>query len=940
MKLTYRALLKRRQHIFSPVECLDAESIAELVSANGDATARAAFADHAAACESCHAVVDVLFEQTAVSTESTGARLPLDTPATIDRYRVRRRAGAGGMGVVYVAHDPDLDREVAIKMLRRGVGAARLRREAQALARLSHPNVVAVYDVGEHDGQVFVAMALVDGLNFRQWMKSPHTSAEILAALCAAGRGIVAAHTAGLIHRDLKPDNIFVATGGDVLVGDFGLARDATDDEVGATPIAIDGIDLTQTGTVLGTPAYMAPEQADGRATEQSDQFSFCVMAYEALLGARPFAGNTLEAIVANVRAGKLTAVVRGRRVEAPVERALLRGLRADPTERFPTMADLLDALQPRSRKWPWIAVAGVIAVGGAVATTLVVTRESAADPAALCTSSGAPAWNPLIRGAVSAALKSHSNTPDAVAQLGRRLDQYATSWTAVRRDVCIEQVSARLTAVQATARIACLDTRKTTFEVTVASLLETSADVFATWRRVAMIPPAVSCNSDDAMRLSSAMPEHQALMRELATAINIDSRAIAAVVVKAEKTTDVPARLEVSLAQASDALDNTRPVEADAALERARPLAEQLDVLSVRVRAFALSARSLCIQARDAEADRFLALAQAGSQRLRESEHANELDEVFQAHTECLYRRKQFAELEPLLVGRLELVQQRYGREGLEAGELHQRLAQVYVQLDRPVDSAREYASSRAIQLRLVRTDEEAAIAEDGLGITSLQEGDLQGAIVHGWQSIEMLRALGHTDLVIALTSLGMLVEFSQDPRRAEMLFTEALTLIPADTTDEDLAVKRVEILEIRGLVRLQAGKLDAAIADLEVAIGGAKRFKRADFDVSARMTLARVWFAKHEYARAVRGFAATIEAYKASTGFTQLRSNIAEFEYAQASWETGDRARARTLGRLAESNVAKMVEGTKKPGLFHHLEPTAVALLADIERWRNAHP
>ncbi|MFN0250080.1 MAG: protein kinase domain-containing protein [Kofleriaceae bacterium] len=906
------------------MECPDAESIAELVSERSDGELRAAFVTHAASCEGCHAVIDVLFDLDRSETR--------EFPEAIGRYRVRRQLGAGGMGVVYVAHDPELDREVAIKMLKAGANAARLKREGQALAKLSHPNVVAVHDVGEHDGHMFVAMALVHGENLRAWLKAKHTRREILAVLCSAGGGIVAAHTAGLIHRDLKPDNIFIAKTGEVLVGDFGLAREAGEESGAASDVSC--LD-TMTGTVLGTPAYMAPEQAEGRATEKSDQFSFCVMAYEALLGTRPFSGATFSDLQANVRSGKIAT--RGA-LDTRVEKALVRGLRADPDERFPSMRELLAAIEPRSRRWPFVA-AGAVVAGAAVVTTVLVTRQPAVDPDAACATAGTPAWNALTRGAVEAALRAQGNTPDAIVEIGRRLDHYAATWTTARRDTCMAQVTGRLAPAQATARIACLEMRRTAFEITADSLLATATDVFATWRRVSLIPSPSSCNTDDAMRLSAGGSEQQALMRELATAVNTDAKALADVARKAESSADIPARLEIALAQARSALDDTKPREADAALERARPLAEQLDVATLRVRAFALSARSLCIQARAAEAERFLALALAGGERLRETENAAELDEVFAARAECLYRRKQYADVAPLLEQQLVKIQRRYGHGGLEEVELHQRLALVYLQLERPEDSAREYAAGRTIEAKLLRVDEAAAAEEEGLSVAALQAGDLESAIVHGRRQIDLIRRLRPVDLGPALTSLGMLVAFSQEPRLADAMFTEALSLIPADTPDEAQAVKRVETLDLRGLARLEAGDADAAIVDVEAAIVGAQKYKRTDYEVSAQLTLGRAWFAKREYARAVRVLRPALEAYKASEAFTTVRSTVAEFEYVQALWETGDQSTARALAPAAETGAAKLVEGSTESALFRHLEPSSRALLASVERWRDTH-
>ena len=220
------------------MDCPDADTLGSLAAGGLSPAERAAVANHAAGCTSCHAVLGELLaavEETATAaTMSPDGHIRPSPPSStliagsrIDRYVIENRIGAGGMGVVYAARDPELGRRVAVKILRAGAQGERLRREAQSLARLSHPNVVAVHDVGEHDGQTFVAMALVDGVNLRHWLVPPRTVAEVLRHLVAAGRGVAAAHAAGLIHRDLKPDNVFISDAGEALVGDFGLAREA-----------------------------------------------------------------------------------------------------------------------------------------------------------------------------------------------------------------------------------------------------------------------------------------------------------------------------------------------------------------------------------------------------------------------------------------------------------------------------------------------------------------------------------------------------------------------------------------------------------------------------------------------------------------------------------------------------------------------------------------
>ena len=212
---------------------------------------------------------------------------------SLGRYTLIDRLGAGAMGVVYRAEDGDLGRLVALKLLHRpdDLLTDRLIREARAMAQVNHPNVVAVYDVGIADGTTYIAMELVEGMSLRLWQQQRRSAAEIVAAYIAAGRGLAAAHAAGIVHRDFKPDNCLVGSDGRTRVTDFGLAAARAS---GAPPPS--QIDLTSTGSVLGTPAYMAPEQfTGGNVDPRTDQFNFCVALHEALYGARPFSGRSFR---------------------------------------------------------------------------------------------------------------------------------------------------------------------------------------------------------------------------------------------------------------------------------------------------------------------------------------------------------------------------------------------------------------------------------------------------------------------------------------------------------------------------------------------------------------------------------------------------------------------------------------------------------------------
>jgi tetratricopeptide (TPR) repeat protein len=323
-----------------------------------------------------------------------GAELAIG--ATIhDRYTVASEIGRGGMGTVYVAHDATLGRDVALKLHRAGSGPAgsgakdRLRREAIAMAKLAHPNVVNVFEVDSLDDRLFVAMEYVRGGTLRSWLAAkPRGWREIVAMLIGAGRGLAAAHAAGLVHRDFKPENVLVGiASGEASerprVGDFGLARvDApTYAPLATTPVIADAPTVTQ--GLAGTPAYMAPEQLAGDPVDaRSDQFAFCVVAWECLTGKRPFGGTTLAALQLAIEKHDFAKT----QLDDRVRRVLERGLAVDPAERYPDMTALLAALEraaaPRTTRNAITTVVAASVIGaGAFATYTLVTahqREAA----------------------------------------------------------------------------------------------------------------------------------------------------------------------------------------------------------------------------------------------------------------------------------------------------------------------------------------------------------------------------------------------------------------------------------------------------------------------------------------------------------------------------------------------------------------------------------
>ncbi len=325
-----------------------------------------------------------------------------EMPEQLGRFQVIEELGHGGMGMVYLAEDPDLGRRVAIKLLHERVelesrGRARLEREARALAALSHPNVVHVYEIGSHEGHVFVAMERVPGRSLRDWLFERERSwQEIVEMFCAAGDGLAAAHRAGIVHRDFKPDNVLVDPDGRPRVLDFGLATPVVPVDPEADPervdVALDG--LTATGTVMGTPVYMAPEQHTGGTPDaRSDQFSFCVALFEALFGARPFQGETLELLREAVLRGRIVTPS-NRSIPRRVVAAVRRGLSTAPEERHASVQDLLAELRAAAAtSWRRPAVMfGVAALGLAVAVAVASRRGTGdAPPRETASSSAMP---------------------------------------------------------------------------------------------------------------------------------------------------------------------------------------------------------------------------------------------------------------------------------------------------------------------------------------------------------------------------------------------------------------------------------------------------------------------------------------------------------------------------------------------------------------------
>jgi tetratricopeptide (TPR) repeat protein/predicted Ser/Thr protein kinase len=464
-------------------------------------------------------------------------------PAAIGRFTVLRELGRGGTGVVYAAYDEQLDRKVAVKLLhsetREDLARNRLLREAQAMARLAHPNIVGVHEVGTFGRQVYVAMEFVHGMTLHAWLKRKRRPfPELVAMFRQAGEGLAAAHAAGLVHRDFKPANVMVGDDGRVRVLDFGLAR------AEATPGSAPGLgdldpapehssavanlrsldaSITVTGVMLGTPAYMAPEQFLGtRVDARSDQFGFCVALFEAAYGSRPFPGDTLAELMTQVLSGQ---VREPRTVPAAVPRdlrpLLMRGLQRDPEQRWPAMRPLLDALAPFARAparsgWLAVAAASTLLLGGGLGLATLATGDDA------CSAGSeriAAVWNPELRASI-AATAAQSGLARATATWARAEEifaGYADAWTRGHADAC------EASGAQLDLRMACLDERRAAFATALGMFRRLDAEVLAHSEELLGDLPKIEACADDSYLRAKVRPPDDPAVAARVTALRSD---------------------------------------------------------------------------------------------------------------------------------------------------------------------------------------------------------------------------------------------------------------------------------------------------------------------------------------------------------------------------------------------------------------------------------
>ncbi len=754
-------------------------------------------------------------------------------PRSIGRFVILRRLGRGSMGEVFSAFDEALGRRVAIKLLQRQPRAresrrGRMRREAQAMAQVSHPNVVQVFEAGEHGGRMFIAMEYVEGQTLERWQRGtqahPRTREAILDAYLQAGAGLAAAHRAGVLHRDFKPANVLVDADGRVHVMDFGLAAwlrrgDSTSTGPGSSgdddpPAALDGLRLTRAGALVGTPAFMSPEQYRGQELDaRSDQFSFCVALWEALVGSHPFDCSTIDALREAILEGEVRDEAAARSLPSGLRRALLRGLAKPVHERWPDMDALLLALRPRPRRtrWPWAAAAVVVlaAVGG---VTVAVTRSGAG----LCEGGQQQlvrVWGDERR---AAAREGMTRTGTALAESTWRrvehdLDAYAEGWLASRQRVCeATHVHGEQSAALMDERMACLGQRLDAMGALVDGLA--AADLEVVLRAVdagARLPELGACETTGVGARADAeiaRPEAVELRRRLASALahlelgRKDDAHAELEALRDEALRQGLPRLaaEVLVHRGLAEQSQSRLPTADATLEAAlwEALGQGHDAAAFE--AAAAHARLVGAVLGD-EARGRAGLVRMDALLVRQGEPEAERLERLVVSGTVLGRHGDYREARTRLQSAVELAERRHGAA-------HPAYADALNALGMVMLWGGDHAEAQRVFGELVELDRElydpqhvaVASALNNLAIASANLGDLGAAQARFQEAFEVRRAtLGERHVLVgdSLMNLGGVVR-GHEPQaalryieRARAIYAELLGEEAAKTNDADLA-------------------------------------------------------------------------------------------------------------------------------------------------------
>jgi tetratricopeptide (TPR) repeat protein len=913
-------------------------------------------------------------EQPPTITETEAEAVPAETEGlargvSLGRYLVLEVLGSGGMGLVVNAYDPELDRRLAIKLLRTrqtgeeaAEGQARLLREAQAMARLSHPNVIAVHDVGTWRDRVFVAMELVEGGTLRQWLQErPRPWRKVVELFVAAGHGLAAAHAAGIIHRDFKPSNVLVGTDGRVRVTDFGLARSLAGPEetptvVGlpavvdgqSTPSAVSALSspLTILGTVLGTPGYMAPEQIRGApADARSDQFAFCIALWEGLYRARPFDGRNAAEIADRVLTGRLSDPPAGGKVPARLRRLLTRGLAVAPESRFPSMDALLAELARDPaldrRKWVVSGLAVLALFCAAVGLYQVSQRQGRLCGGAEQRLGGV--WDGARKSAARKAFLATGRflAEDTLERAAGILDSRARAWAAMRTEAT--RVRGDQSAEIMDLRMACLESHLEELRGVADVLATADASVVDHAVKYAeAVSPLQECAELKSLTAPVRLPASEGVRAKVA-AIRADlSRgkglldaarfkeavALSRPAVQAARALGWrPLEAEASSALGDALFENGQTADAEVAIAEALWAA----LASGHARIAAETATHLVFllqaQAKLAEADRYLPLARALVERLGDDPgHQAGLADV----TAILSSRHgRFEEALRETERSLPLAIQAFGPESLAVGQHHSDLGQSLVSVGRLEEGIAQY--------RLA------------LAITEKRNGPEHpevGYVLNGLASA--VANAGHVEESSALAARALaLFEKSLGPDHPETAFARIGVASGLGATGHcDRAVPMLE--RARRDLEAARGADHPSVAEAHQALGEcARSLGRLDEALAHYRRVREIYEKKlgpdHPWLESPLGAIGSIElergrlnealpllerSVKLGQGSPENPFELHDFELqlARALWAKGDRKRARSMAEKSRDGWAKV-------------GPSGVSQRKEADQWLRTH-
>ncbi|MFY0562241.1 tetratricopeptide repeat protein [Archangium lansingense] len=762
------------------MSCPDENTLTGYASGALDPEGTTAVRQHVAGCSECRSVLAALSGlETPPPLVDTGL---LVSGARVGRYMVLGLLGEGGMGRVHAAYDPELDRKVALKLLnlaRLGEGSLaqarqRLEREARTMARLSHPHVAQLHDVGEFQGQLFLVMELVEGGTLRGWLaEKPRTRREILARFIQAADGLAATHALGVIHRDFKPDNVLLTRDGQVRITDFGLANAAGALEPPREDAAFvsGGEPLTVTGAFLGTPGYAAPEQLRGeRGDARSDQFAFCVALYEALNGQRPFAGATREELLSSMQRQEVRPEKRG--VPSWLKAVVRRGLSVDPSRRFESMEVLRARLSREVGAWKRSAATAVLA-GGLVGLGFLVLGPSATTPSEACQGSErhlVGIWDASVRESTHQAfLRTEDPAAEASFQaVASTLERWTQDWTRAHQSACeATRVFGEQSEAAMGLRMTCLDQRLGELSrLTVALQGADARTVERGFGLGASLGGVARCADVRTLQEAVSPPEDPTVRAEVDAVRAELARANAELLAG-----HTPEGLRIALPARERALATRhRPLEAEAhqlcarlqedagAFEDARKSLAQASLAAEAGRHLGVLARVLISQAwvhgyglgRTPEAWPFLQRARAVAEVLRDAELDTLLDH---GQAELLEQEGRFSEAEPLLRASLETASAR-GKKHARA-ELSGRLGLLARKQGRLLEAKRwQEEALRLHEEYFGPTHRDTGRALVNLGATLALLGELASAEAVLQRALGILRqTLGEEDLSVART-------------------------------------------------------------------------------------------------------------------------------------------------------------------------------------------